>query len=119
MIIYGLSYDNCKRMIEGIKQMYYTYMLRCKDKSIYAGITTDVERRLEEHVKKSEKGAKYTRSHDAIKMEAIWESKNRADASKLEYWIKHLTKKQKERLIKEDCLEILEDKIVIDNYNRI
>lgn len=99
--------------------MYYTYMLRCKDKSIYAGITTDVERRLEEHLKKSEKGAKYTRSHDAIKMEAIWESENRADASRLEYWIKQLTKKQKERLIQEDCLDILEDKITIEKYHRL
>lgn len=94
-------------------------MLRCKDESLYTGITTNIERRLEEHVKKTEKGAKYTRYHDAIKMEAIWESKNRVDASKLEYWIKHLTKKQKERLIQENCLELLETKIVVEKYNRL
>ena len=108
-----------KIIIQGGRKMYYTYMLRCKEQSIYVGITTDVERRLEEHVKKTEKGAKYTKSHDAIKMEAIWESKNRADASRLEYWIKHLTKKQKERLILEDCLDILKDKIVIEKYHRL
>lgn len=99
--------------------MYYTYMLRCKDESIYTGITTNIERRFEEHVKKTEKGAKYTRNHDALKMEAVWESENRADASKLEYWIKHLTKKQKERLIQENCLELLETKIVVEKYNRL
>ncbi len=29
--------------------MYYTYMLRCQDNSIYTGITTDLERRMKEH----------------------------------------------------------------------
>jgi putative endonuclease len=35
--------------------MYYTYMLRCKDNSIYTGITTDIERRMEEHRRKIKK----------------------------------------------------------------
>ena len=34
--------------------MYYTYMLRCKDNSIYTGITTDIERRMREHFSKDE-----------------------------------------------------------------
>ncbi|MBQ3573901.1 MAG: GIY-YIG nuclease family protein, partial [Clostridia bacterium] len=38
--------------------MYYVYMMRCSDNSLYTGITTDLERRFEEH--KSKKGAKYT-----------------------------------------------------------
>lgn len=32
--------------------MYYIYMLRCKDNSIYTGITTDLQRRIEEHITK-------------------------------------------------------------------
>ena len=40
--------------------MYYTYMLRCKDNSIYTGITTNLERRMEEHLQKTDKCAKYT-----------------------------------------------------------
>ena len=32
--------------------MYYTYMLRCENNSIYTGITTDVKRRMEEHFSK-------------------------------------------------------------------
>lgn len=32
--------------------MYYVYMLRCKDNSIYTGITTDINRRMEEHFSK-------------------------------------------------------------------
>ena len=80
--------------------MYYTYMLRCKDNSIYTGITTDVERRMKEHFNKDEKCAKYTFVHTAIKLEAVWESEDRILASKLEYNIKKLAKQQKEKLIK-------------------
>lgn len=79
--------------------MYYTYIIRCKDNSIYTGITTDLERRVREHITKDEKCAKYTYLHTAIKLEGAWISENRVNASKLEYWIKHLTKTQKERLI--------------------
>ena len=79
--------------------MYYTYMLRCEDDSIYTGITTDVERRLKEHLEQNGKGAKYTKRHKAKKMEAIWKSKDRILASKLETAIKTLKKEEKEGLI--------------------
>lgn len=79
--------------------MYYTYMIRCSDNSIYTGITTDLERRTSEHVNKSEKCAKYTKNHNANKLEMAWKTENRVLASKLEYRIKKLTKKQKEELI--------------------
>lgn len=35
--------------------MYYTYMLRCEDDSIYTGMTTDIKRRMEEHFSRAEK----------------------------------------------------------------
>lgn len=47
--------------------MYYVYMLRCVDNSIYTGITTNVERRMKEHLERSNKCAKYTRTHFAKK----------------------------------------------------
>ena len=77
--------------------MYYTYMIRCEDNSIYTGITNNVENRLNKHI--LGKGAKYTKSHKAKKVEAVWRSKDKSLASKLEYQIKQLTKKQKEELI--------------------
>ncbi|MBR0491878.1 MAG: GIY-YIG nuclease family protein [Clostridia bacterium] len=77
--------------------MYYTYMLRCLDNSIYTGMTNDIEKRIEKH--KKGKGAKYTKSHHAEKIEAVWRSKEKSLACKLEYQIKQLTKKQKEDLI--------------------
>lgn len=79
--------------------MYYTYILRCEDNSLYTGITTDIERRLKEHREKGQKTAKYTLTHKAVKMEISWQSENRIIASKLEFYLKKLTKKQKENLI--------------------
>lgn len=98
--------------------MYYVYMLRCKDNSIYTGITTDLTRRIEEHITKSEKCAKYTFVHTAQKLEMAWETESRIYASKLEYAIKKISKKQKEDLIKNiDLFEkILSPKLECDKY---
>lgn len=98
--------------------MYYTYMIRCKDNSIYTGITTDLERRVKEHITKNEKCAKYTYFHTATKLEAAWISENRVNASKLEYWIKNLNKVQKELLIKAPSKmeELLGNKIDCNLY---
>ena len=95
--------------------MYYTYILRCKDNSLYTGITTNIKRRLKEHKEKGEKAAKYTLRHEAIKMEIAWKSENRVLASKLEFYIKKLKKQQKEELIKNSELldKFLGDKIEI------
>ena len=79
--------------------MYYTYMLRCSDNSIYTGMTNNLEKRLNEHKTKSKNGAKYTKSHDVTKLETAWKSKEKSLACKLEYQIKNLTKQQKENLI--------------------
>lgn len=97
--------------------MYYTYMLRCEDNSIYTGITTNVERRMKEHFGKDKKCAKYTLRHSAKKLEAVWETENRILASKLEYHIKQLTKIQKEELVvKNNLEELLGEKIETNKY---
>ncbi len=94
------------------RKMYYTYMLRCEDNSIYTGITTDIERRVGEHISGTKKAAKYTSTHAVSKVEIAWKSENRSLASKLEYWIKTLTKQQKEELIQKKCLDdFLSDKL--------
>lgn len=100
--------------------MYYTYMLRCQDNSIYTGITTNVERRFKEHILKNRKCAKYTRNHNVNKIESVWKSESRALASKLEYHIKTLSKKQKEQLISNNNLEeVLLEKLDCSKYVRI
>ena len=62
-------------------------------------MTNNLENRINEHLSKSKKGAKYTKSHNAIKLEAAWKSNSKSLACKLEYQIKNLTKQQKENLI--------------------
>ncbi|MCI9015987.1 MAG: GIY-YIG nuclease family protein [Clostridia bacterium] len=101
--------------------MYYIYMLRCKDNSIYTGITTDLERRVQEHVSKKEKCAKYTYYHDVIKLERAWKTQNRALASKLEYHIKVLSKIRKEELIVDNnnFEKLLSNKIECDKYENV
>lgn len=97
--------------------MYYIYMLRCMDNSIYTGITTDIERRMNEHFSKDKRCAKYTETHTPKKLESLWETDTRVFASKLEYHIKSLTKKQKESLIvSHDLQSVLKDKVDIDRY---
>ncbi len=82
--------------------MYYVYMLRCYDNTLYTGITTNVERRFQEHLSQGKLSAKYTKVHKVKKIEAIWQCENRHLASQLEYYIKKLTKPQKEKLIQEE-----------------
>lgn len=98
--------------------MYYTYIIRCTDNSLYTGITTDVKRRFEEHLAQNDKSAKYTRTHKALKLEAVWQSENRISASKLEYQIKRLKKMQKENLIRDNNFKVFNDKIQAGDYNR-
>lgn len=101
--------------------MYYTYMLRCKDNSIYTGMTTDLERRFLEHQAKSDKCAKYTLNHTVIKIEAAWESASRSLASKLEYNLKKLNKSQKESIIKDETnlAIMLKEKVTCEEYKRV
>lgn len=78
--------------------MWFVYIVRCKDNSLYTWITTDVERRVLEH-NENEKWAKYTRMRRPVELVYTFEYKWRSEASKEEYRIKNLTRKQKENLI--------------------
>lgn len=102
--------------------MFYTYMLRCEDDTIYTGIAKNVNNRMSEHFSQNEKCAKYTKRHKAKKLEAVWESNDRKLASKLEYHIKKdLNKKQKESLIINNNLfkDLFDDVLDINLYKRI
>ncbi len=79
--------------------MYYTYILRCEKGTLYTGITTDVQRRFQEHLSKSGVGAKYTRANSPVEIVSVWVSSDRSKATKLECFIKTLTKSQKLELI--------------------
>ena len=72
---------------------WYFYVLQCKDSSLYTGITTDVNRRIQEH--NSKKGAKYTRSRVPVRLVYSRKMKDRSTASKLEASFKKLSRENK------------------------
>ena len=96
--------------------MYYIYLLRLAEGMLYTGITTNPARRLNEHMQKSGAGAKYTRNKTVVGMECVFSTENRVLASKLEYWLKKLTKSQKEEVVKTGELSCLQEKIQIEKY---
>ena len=79
--------------------MWYLYILQCGDGSLYTGITTDVEKRLEVH--RSGKGAKYTRGRSPLELKYREACGTPSDALKRELEIKHLSREEKLALIGE------------------
>jgi putative endonuclease len=75
------------------------YVLRCKDDSLYTGVTTDIERRIDEHNNDNKLAASYTKSRRPVKLVYSESCDDRSQALKREMGIKRLTKKQKEALI--------------------
>lgn len=80
-----------------MESIWYLYILRCRDGSLYTGITTDVEKRLEAH--NSGKGAKYTRGRGPLELVYREECGDHSRALKRELEIKALTREQKIQLI--------------------
>ena len=79
--------------------VYYVYIVRCEDDSLYTGIATDVTRRLREHLSQRVPGAKYTRARKVVALEMVWRTHGRSAASKLEYRIKRLSHEGKLELV--------------------
>lgn len=82
--------------------MYFVYLLKCKDGSLYTGITTDSARRLQEH--KNGKGAKFTRSRKAGNIVYMERKRNRSTALKREAEIKSWSRAEKIALIKNQIM---------------
>ncbi|MEC5126004.1 GIY-YIG nuclease family protein [Verrucomicrobiales bacterium BCK34] len=77
------------------KSVWYVYMIRCADGSLYCGIATDVARRFAEHEEGAPRGAKYTRGKGPLELVFQKEIGTRSEASKEELRIKRLSKKAK------------------------
>lgn len=100
--------------------MYYTYLLRCADGTLYAGITTDLARRMGEHASQKGRCAKYTKAHRAEHLAAAWRSADRPTASRLEFHCKRLTKNHKEALLSTgDLARFLGDKLMPEDYQQV
>ena len=77
--------------------MNYTYILKCKDGSLYTGWTNNLEKRVKDH--NDGKGAKYTKSRRPVTLVYHEEFETKEEAMSREYAIKRLTRKQKEEVI--------------------
>lgn len=87
-----------KQIISGGNKMWFVYILRCVDSSLYTGITTDLERRLKEH-NSGTLGSKYTRAKRPVELVYQETVQTRSEALKREAVIKKLSKEEKEQLI--------------------
>ena len=83
--------------------VWFLYIVRGSDKSLYTGITTDVSRRFSEHsgLGRDGKGkaAKALRGKRPLVLEYSCEVGDRSEASKIEYQVKSLSKNEKEELV--------------------
>jgi putative endonuclease len=77
--------------------MYYLYILKCSDNSLYTGITNNLEKRLEVH--KSGKGSKYVRAKLPFQLVYSEELETKSLALKREFEIKKMTKLEKMKLV--------------------
>lgn len=78
--------------------MWYVYMLRCDDGTLYTGVTTDVARRLAEH-NTGRAGAKYTRARRPVVVVYQEPSESRQAATRREAALKALPRGVKETLL--------------------
>lgn len=78
---------------------WFLYIVKCSDKSLYTGITTDIPRRIKEH-NSSKKGAFYTKNKRPVKLVYRESLQDRSKATKREKQIKKLTRKEKLAFIK-------------------
>lgn len=85
---------------------WQVYMIRCSDDSLYTGISNDVQRRWQQHVE--QRGAKYFRGRQPIRIVYLEGGHDRSTASKREAAIKRLRRPDKERLIESTSNELEE-----------
>ncbi|MBI5413881.1 GIY-YIG nuclease family protein [Candidatus Peregrinibacteria bacterium] len=78
--------------------MYHLYILKCADKTLYTGITTDLDRRIKEH-NISKLGAKYTSARRPVKLVYSKKFADRSEAQKEEIKIKSLSRAKKLQLL--------------------
>ncbi|MDC5806289.1 GIY-YIG nuclease family protein [Vibrio europaeus] len=77
---------------------WYVYLIRMRNNALYCGITTDVQRRFNQHQQGT--GAKALKGKGPLKLEWFKPAgADRSSASKLEYQLKRLPKHKKEQLI--------------------
>ena len=70
--------------------MNYTYIVECKDGTLYTGWTNNLEKRIADH--NNGRGAKYTRARNPVTLVYYETFEVKQEAMKREYAIKHLSR---------------------------
>lgn len=87
-------------MVEVLDEgQWCVYILECNDKTLYTGVTNNIENRLHQH-NHGQVGAKYTRARRPVKLVYIENQENKSEAMKREHAIKQLSRADKLKLIK-------------------
>jgi putative endonuclease len=73
--------------------VYFVYIVRCRDGTLYTGITRDVNRRIIEH--NSGRGAKYTRGRGPVELLSSVRVGDRSSALRLELLVKRQPRAKK------------------------
>jgi predicted GIY-YIG superfamily endonuclease len=79
--------------------VWFVYILRCSDGTLYTGITTDIQRRCRQH--NAGTASRYTRSRRPTRLVYQEGQPDRSAALKREAAIKAMTRKQKQMLIRQ------------------
>jgi putative endonuclease len=82
--------------------VYWVYILRCADNTLYSGSTPRLEKRILEH--NEGKGAKYTRGRRPVSLLQAWVVETRSQALQLEAFLKRFSRQEKEKFIAEPIL---------------
>jgi putative endonuclease len=82
-----------KRSEISVSDIWHVYIVECSDKTLYTGITNNLERRITQH--NEGKGAKYTRGRGPVALIKSFTCSSKSEALKLEYKIKQLSKEEK------------------------
>jgi putative endonuclease len=83
---------------------WWVYWVHCADDSFYTGITTDLERRVNQHNGKVAGGARYTSARRPVTLVYSEKSEDRSSASKREYVLRKITNSKKKEMVKSQVL---------------
>jgi predicted GIY-YIG superfamily endonuclease len=87
------SQPKSKRTNKTHREIWFVYILRCADKSLYTGIAKNIQRRLAEHTHK--KGSRILRGKLPLKLVHQEKFYSRSAALKREAAIKKLSRHEK------------------------
>ena len=95
MIFAALVYHD--RAMSRLTPKWFVYVVRCADRSLYTGVTTDADRRVAEH--NDGRGARYTRSRGPVALVYLEKAEDRGAALRREHEIKCMAPEDKRRLV--------------------